>query len=123
MNPHASFSRSSVIAAAMDWLQSIFVGDVATAIAVVAVAGFGLLLLTGRLPKRRGVQLIVGCFIIFGAPSIAAGILMALNIDSDPRVVEPVNSPPTAIVAAAPPPQSPAVPYDPYAGAALPPRR
>jgi type IV secretion system protein VirB2 len=90
------------------------------AVAVIAVACFGLMLLSGRLPKRRGTQLILGCFSIFGASSIAAGMM---------AVPSPTNTaePPIELAVIQPTPATPqpvaARNYDPYAGAALPPRR
>ena len=44
----------------------------ATEIACVAAVGF--LMLTGRMDWRRGLTVVVGCFVIFGAVSIVAGI-------------------------------------------------
>ena len=42
--------------------------------AVIAVASVGLLMLTGRINWRYGATVILGCFILFGAASIVAGI-------------------------------------------------
>ena len=44
------------------------------AVAIVAVAIIGLLMLTGRMNWRYGATVILGCFILFGATSIVAGI-------------------------------------------------
>jgi hypothetical protein len=99
------------------------VGSLATAVAIIAIACFGLLLLSGHLSQRRGFQLILGCFIIFGAPTIAAGILNALNA-TGARASLPPAAPLAATLPPVPvPPASRSVPYDPYAGASLPPRR
>jgi type IV secretion system protein VirB2 len=49
-------------------------GNVATSAAVIAVAAVGFMMLTGRIEWRRGLTVIVGAFIIFGAVSIVAGI-------------------------------------------------
>ena len=43
-------------------------------LAVIAVGATGLLMLTGRIDWRRGAVVILGCFIVFGAASIVAGI-------------------------------------------------
>jgi hypothetical protein len=94
----------------------------ATSMAIIAVACFGLMLLSGRLSKRRGTQLILGCFIVFGAPSIAAGMMNALGIpDTTEQKAQLAASVPLLPVST--PPPVAAANSDPYAGAALPPRR
>lgn len=65
---------SGPITAALGWIQGTLLGSVATAIAVIAVASVGLLMLTGRMNWRFGATVIVGLFIVFGAGSIVAGI-------------------------------------------------
>ena len=65
---------SNVILSAVSWLQGTLLGNVATALAVIAVGATGLLMLTGRIDWRRGATVIVGCFIVFGAAAIVAGI-------------------------------------------------
>lgn len=65
---------SNVILSAVTWLQGTLLGNVATALAVIAVAATGLLMLTGRIDWRRGAVVILGCFIVFGAASIVAGV-------------------------------------------------
>jgi type IV secretion system protein VirB2 len=65
---------SSPLLAAADWVQGTLLGNLATTAAVIAVAVVGFLMLTGRIEWRRGLTVIVGCFIIFGATAIVAGI-------------------------------------------------
>ncbi len=65
---------SSPILAALNWVQGTLLGNVATSAAVIAIAAVGFLMLTGRIEWRRGLVVIVGAFIIFGAASIVAGI-------------------------------------------------
>ena len=65
---------SGVIVAAVRWLEGTLLGTIATVVAVMAVATVGLLMLTGRINWRYGVTVILGCFILFGAASIVAGI-------------------------------------------------
>lgn len=65
---------SGVILGAARWVQGTLLGTVATVIAVIAVAVVGLLMLTGRINWRYGAVVILGCFILFGAASIVAGI-------------------------------------------------
>jgi type IV secretion system protein VirB2 len=65
---------SGVIVAAVRWLEGTLLGTIATVVAVIAVATVGLLMLTGRINWRYGATVILGCFILFGAASIVAGI-------------------------------------------------
>ena len=65
---------SGPIVAALSWLQGTLLGNVATAVAVMAVAAVGFMMLTGRMNWRFGATVIIGCFILFGAASIVAGI-------------------------------------------------
>jgi type IV secretion system protein VirB2 len=68
---------SGPILAAVEWLQGTLLGNVATAVAIIAVAFVGFMMLTGRMNWRYGVTVIVGCFILFGAASIVSGIQSA----------------------------------------------
>ena len=68
---------SGPIVAALGWLQGTLLGNVATAVAVMAVAAVGFMMLTGRLNWRFGATVISGCFILFGAGAIVSGIQAA----------------------------------------------
>ena len=68
---------SGPILAALLWLQGTLLGNVATAVAVMAVAACGLMMLTGRLNWRMGITVILGCFILLGASAIVSGIRQA----------------------------------------------
>lgn len=70
---------SGVLVSAVNWLQGTLLGTVATVIAVIAVAAVGFMMLTGRVNWRHGAVVILGCFILFGAASIVAGIQSAAN--------------------------------------------
>lgn len=109
---------SSVLVGAVDWLQGTLLGSVATTVAVIAVATIGLMMLSGRVDLRRGASVVLGCFILFGASGIAAGIQSLAGGDAGPRqaVFEEEYRPPPLPVA------PPVVPTDPYAGAAVPTR-
>jgi type IV secretory pathway VirB2 component (pilin) len=65
---------SSPLVAALQWIQGTLLGNLATTAAVIAVAMVGYLMLTGRIEWRRGLTVVIGCFIIFGATAIVAGI-------------------------------------------------
>ncbi len=104
---------SSSFATAAQWVEHLLVGTVATAVATIAVAAIGYLVLTGRVDLRRGATVVIGCFILFGAPRIAAGLLQlssngelpARRSDLPPTDPPPIISPPLP------------APSDPYAGA------
>lgn len=68
---------SDVLINAVNWMQGTLLGTVATTAAVIAVAGVGFMMLTGRMNWRHGAIVILGCFILFGAASIVAGIRAA----------------------------------------------
>lgn len=65
---------SGAITGALTWIQGTLMGTVATVAAVIAVAACGFMMLTGRMNWRYGATVILGCFILFGAASIVAGI-------------------------------------------------
>jgi len=71
---------SGPIVAALAWMQGTLLGNVATAVAVMAVAAVGFMMLTGRLNWRFGATVIVGCFVLFGAASIVSGIQSAAAV-------------------------------------------
>jgi len=73
----ANPAGSEPINAALEWVQGTLLGNIATSAAVIAVAVVGFLMLTGRIEWRRGLVVVIGCFIIFGAAAIVAGIRTA----------------------------------------------
>ena len=81
LSPTAAFAQagadpagSGPIVAALGWLQGTLLGNVATAVAVIAVAMVGFMMLTGRMNWRFGATVIIGCFVLFGAGAIVSGI-------------------------------------------------
>ena len=113
---------ADAVTTAVDWLQVTLVGTLATIIAIIAIASIGFLMLTGRIDLRRAVQVVFGCFIIFGASTIAQGIIGALSGSGGGPELAQAPPPPPAVSRPPAYPQANASPYDPYAGAALPPR-
>ncbi len=71
---------SGPIVSALGWLRDTLLGNVATMVAVIAVAMVGFMMLTGRMNWRFGATVILGCFILFGAASIVAGIQSTAGI-------------------------------------------
>lgn len=71
---------SGPIVAAVDWVQATLLGNIATTIAVIAVAIVGFMMLSGRVNWRHGAMVIAGCFVLFGATVIVAGIQTAAQL-------------------------------------------
>ena len=71
---------SGPIVSAVQWLQGTLLGTVATVVAVIAIAVVGFMMLTGRMNWRYGATVILGCFILFGAASIVAGIQSTVQL-------------------------------------------
>lgn len=107
---------ASVILAAVGWVQGTLLGTLATVIAIIAVALVGIAMLSGRIDIRRGIMVLIGCFLLFGAPRIAPQLSGGAG-DYGVRPAPPVvAAPPPKLI----PPPNPN--YDPYAGAAVPQR-
>ena len=111
---------TGAVAAAVQWLQGALLGTVATSVAVICVAAIGLMMLTGRVSFRRAGVVVIGCFIVFGAAGIAAGIHSIAGLGGAGPVVEPAYYAAPPAPPQPPPPPPPAAQPDPYAGAAVP---
>jgi len=119
--PLSDPAGAGTLVAAVAWLQGTLLGTVATTVAVIAIASLGLGMLAGRMDFRRGLTVIVGCFMIFGASSIVAGLQGTIG-ESDGAAPPAAGAafaplPAPSPVPGAPPPSTP---YDPYAGASFP---
>ena len=81
---------------------------------MLAVAGLGYSLLTGKIDLRRAGQVVLGIFILFGAPVIVGELMAGLRGDvrAMPDAASSVAEPPPAL--------KPPSRRDPYAGASLP---
>jgi len=115
--PASSFANRSsadAVLAPLTWIEGVITGPAGTAAAILAVALFGFAMLRGELSLRRGAQLVLGCFILFSAQTIARGLYAsATDFAEPPPIVQNSPPPPAAI-------PSPPSPYDPYAGASAP---
>lgn len=105
----------AAIPAAVDWAVGTLLGSVATGVAVLAVAFLGFAMLVGRLDWRTCARVVLGIFILFGAPMIARELA---ELVQGGGTGGPYIAAPRAIQ------QQPNVPKDapvadPYAGAAL----
>lgn len=107
---------TSAIGSATSWVSDLLFGPLATAIAVIAIAWIGFAMLSGRVDIRRGLSVLLGCFLLFGAKGIADGLRSALLGEGDAPIA--VAPPPPNYIK--PPPRTDATNvFDPYAGAAV----
>ncbi|PNQ76345.1 hypothetical protein BA950_07660 [Erythrobacter sp. SAORIC-644] len=107
-----SGSQSSFVEA-IEWINGLLLGSLATGLCILAISFVGYLMLFGQITIRHGMRVVLGCFILFGAPLIAAGLSgawqSASSLPSEPLVYIPTET------------REPLPPanYDPYAGASL----
>ncbi|MBB3360356.1 MULTISPECIES: TrbC/VirB2 family protein [unclassified Novosphingobium] len=100
-----------------DWLREVLSGSLATALCVVAISLVGLSLFQGRLRLQRAALVVVGIFLLLGAPMISARIIGNLH-PALPASTDTTFVPPPAISQ-----NRPALSpngFDPYAGASVP---
>jgi type IV secretion system protein VirB2 len=106
----------AAIPAAVDWAVGTLLGSVASGVAVLAVAFLGFGMLAGRIDWRTGVRVVLGIFILFGAPMIARELAALARgdaaITTDQAAADRIPRQPTV------PENAPVA--DPYAGAGLP---
>lgn len=111
---YSETSGPQVLAAALNWINSVLLGSLGIALSTVAVALVGFAMLAGFINFGRSVKVILGSFILMGAAPIASGLLK-LARGNDMGVAS------VSLPATAPPPlQVNPPPYDPYAGVAVP---
>ena len=101
--------------AAIGWIEAVLLGPVGTSIAVIAIAGIGYRMLTGEASVRQGLRVVMGVFILFGAPLIARE-LAGLARGGDDTAAAATEPPP--VPSQVRPTNPPG--FDPYAGAAVP---
>lgn len=111
-----AYGSPDALGASVGWIQAVLLGPVATALAVIGVAVVGMMMLSGRTNLRRGAVVIIGCFIVFGASSIARG-LKGVAESYGATYSSPYS--PSLPLNGSPPPSEPPPIYDPYAGAAV----
>lgn len=109
----AGSGQSSLVLAA-NWLADLLTGEFGTTIAVLTVAGVGFAALLGRFAMRDSLRIVIGCFILFGSPIIAKGLISLAYQNSAPTPVRS-NSSFNAVPVTSTRPH-----FDPYAGASVP---
>lgn len=110
----------SALIDAARWVEGVLQGSVAVSIALLAIAALGFLMLRGQLPVQRGLTVILGCFIFFGASSIARGLAGATLADRESVHNFPVSLLQVPQARPDPPKPNTVMAADPYAGASLP---
>ena len=94
-------------------MQAIATGSLAVILATIAIVILGFVMSSGRFSLRSGIQVILGTFLLFGAPIVAAAFSGAAREVAEPAEPE--------LPSAQPDPREdlPPANYDPYAGASL----
>lgn len=98
---------------AVQWVEALLLGRVATAIAAISIAFIGYNMMAGRLAAKDALRIIAGCFILFGSPLIARGLIEAAqgsNEAAPPAFADDSPPLPTPRI----PPDRSANPFDPY---------
>ena len=99
---------------AMAWITQALFGQMAISLCVIAIAFLGILMLGGRLPVRQGARVILGCFVLLGAPVIASGLMASTSGNDEVlKTLGPAELDPRARE------DLPPATFDPYAGASL----
>lgn len=62
----------SPLGEAVGWIGQTLFGTLAVTLCVLAIAFVGLTMLSGRIPLRRALHVVIGSFILLGAPAIAS---------------------------------------------------
>lgn len=104
------------VEASLGWIEQVLFGEIALGLCVLAVALVGALMLTGRWPLRTGLRVLLGCFVLLGAPVIATGLLSTglLSTGSERGYASPSQEPAYSL-----PPREDLTPaeFDPRSGA------
>ena len=109
-------ASSSSVVAAVTWIEHALLGTAATAVAVICVAGLGFAFLAGRVPMRRAVTVLIGCFILFGAPTIATGLSALAMRDPPSALIDREPAAPQFAVTPQTSSRTAPDPFNPYPG-------
>jgi hypothetical protein len=100
----------------VEWLTGTLLGSVAVSLCVIAIAFVGLRMMTGHLAARDGLRVVIACFVLLGAATIAAGLQRTARqvspAGSDPVQAQALSDPPPLAPAAAPFPGGPSLQPD-----------
>lgn len=107
---------TGAISAAASWVSDLLFGPLATTIAIIAIAWVGFSMLSGRIEIRRGLAVVFGCFLLFGARGIADSLRSMAVSEAPFANAGPPSSPAYTTPTSLP---NNANGFDPYAGAAV----
>lgn len=105
------------IAAASRWVEELLRGQLAAAIAVMAIALLGYGMMSSRISVRDALKVIIGCFILFGSPTISRaliGTIRGTGEASPPSLFVHSSPSPLPLPLPSAPPETNANPFDPY---------
>jgi len=105
-----------VAGSAGGWLGGLLVGELASSLCIVAIAMFGIMMLSGRLPIRTGLKVVAGCFLLLSA-SLVAGGLQGVARNTGDSLIETHRG--AVVVGAEPEKPLPPADYNPYARASV----
>ncbi len=100
----------------VNWVADTLLGQLAVTLCVLAIAFVGFSMLTGRVSLRRGGRVILGCFLLLGAPLIAASMMGLMGPDEGSQL-GPAD---TIVYEAQPRAPLPPATNNPYANASMP---
>lgn len=98
----------------VQWIERVMLGEVALGLCVIAVAFIGVIMLGGRLPVREGMRIVLGLFVVLGAPVIAGGFAEGFGEKIEMSPPRPIK-----VESGNGRPDLPPANDDPYAGASL----
>ncbi|MEP0189663.1 MAG: TrbC/VirB2 family protein [Erythrobacter sp.] len=107
-------SAGSSLEASVGWISDVLFGPLAVTLCVLAVAFVGFVMLTGRMPVRMGLRVVLGCFVLLGAPVIASGLINLAGSGQKAITVVEVNQAPNPAEKELEPTR-----YNPYAQASV----
>lgn len=84
---------TSAIEPAIIWLAELIAGSFGLVLMMLAIAIYGLGLLSGQLQVKRGVSVVLGCFVLIGASQLSA----FLTPDQSRTTYSAVSTPPLAV--------------------------
>lgn len=68
-------TEQSSYVAVVNWFVELATGRLAIITATIAVAAVGIMMMDGRLDWQRATRVLLGCFVLFGASTIASAFL------------------------------------------------
>ncbi|MEO0419755.1 MAG: TrbC/VirB2 family protein [Pseudomonadota bacterium] len=117
MSQNSLFNPSSPppLSASIDAVSGSTLAEVVTPLCVLTVAFLGFAMLSGRFQVREGFRVVLGCFVLLGAPVLAAGLFSIASSNQGVAVAQAASQ------ATPPSPRQELEPADndPYAGASL----